>query len=219
MLIFQWVTTHMPLTIACLHTAESNAPLFESAAAALPGGALRLTHRIRPDLLREPSPETLAEAAALLHELTQGADAVLLTCSTIGEAASLVANPPCPVLRADATLAEAAMRAGGLAHLLYAAPSTRAPTQAIFESAAARTGATLDLRLVEGAWDMFLAGDLARYHACIATAAEGLPGRIVLAQASMAGAAALMTEAPPLTVPAVSVMAAARAALNARNPG
>jgi hypothetical protein len=208
----------MPLTIACLHTAESNAPLFEAAASALPGGALRLTHRIRPDLLREPTPATLAEAAALLRELTQGADAVLLTCSSIGEAATLVASAPCPVLRADAALAEAATRAGGLAHVLYAAPTTRAPTQAIFEAAAARTGATLDLRLVEGAWDLFLAGDLPAYHARIAAAAEGLPGRIVLAQASMAGAAALMNEAPPLTVPAVSVMAAARAALNARDP-
>lgn len=209
---------HVPLTIACLHTAESNAPLFEAAASALPGGALRLTHLVRPDLLREPTPETLAEAAGLLRELTQGADAVLLTCSTIGEAASLVTTAPCPVLRADAALAEAATRAGGLTHVLYAAPTTREPTRAIFSAAAARTGATMDLRLIEGAWDLFLAGDLAGYHARIAAAALGLPGRTVLAQASMAGAAALMREAPPLTVPAVSVMAAARAALNARNP-
>jgi hypothetical protein len=208
----------MPLTIACLHTAESNAPLFEGAAAALPGGALRLTHRIRADLLREPTPETLAEAVALLRELTEGADAVLLTCSTIGAAAALVTDAPCPVLRADAALAEAATRAGGLTHVLYAAPTTRGPTQAIFAAAAARSGASLDLRLVEGAWALFLAGDLTGYHACIAASAQGLPGRIALAQASMAGAAALMTEAPPLTVPAVSVMAAARAALKARDP-
>jgi hypothetical protein len=208
----------MPLTIACLHTAESNAALFEAAAAALPGGALRLTHRIRPDLLREPTPETLAEAAEVLRALAAGADAVLLTCSTIGEAAAQVTQAPCPVLRADAALAEAATRAGGLTHVLYAAPSTRAPTQAIFEAAAQQTGATLDLRLVQGAWDLFLAGELAAYHARIAAAATGLPGRIVLAQASMAGAAALMTEAPPLTIPAVSVMAAARAALKARDP-
>ena len=38
----------VPLTIACLHTAESNAALFQTAAEALPGGALRLTHRVRP---------------------------------------------------------------------------------------------------------------------------------------------------------------------------
>jgi hypothetical protein len=207
----------MPLTLACLHTAESNAPLFEAAAQALPGGALRLTHRIRPDLLREPTPETLAEATALLRDLAEGADAVLLTCSTIGAAAALAQDAACPVLRADAALAEAATRSGGRVEVLYAAPTTAAPTRAIFEAAAEGTGASLRLHLVEGAWAMFLGGDLAGYHATIAAAARPLPGRVVLAQASMAGAAALLPEAPPLTVPAIGVMAAARAALMARN--
>lgn len=208
----------MPLTIACLHTAASNAPLFDAAAAALPGGALRLTHTIRPDLLREPTPETLDEAAALLRDLAMSADAVLLTCSTIGGAVTLLEDAPCPVLRADAALAEAACRSGGPVHVLYAAPSTRGPTAALFAEAAARTGASLDLRLVEGAWEVFLAGDLPAYHARIAAAAAGLPGRVALAQASMAGAAALMTNGPPpLTIPAIGVMAAARAA-RAANP-
>ena len=209
----------MPLTIACLHTARSNAPLFDAAAKALPGGALRLAHTIRPELLREPTPETLAEAASLLRGLATAADAVLLTCSTIGAAAAMVGAAPCPVLRADAALAEAACRAGGTVHVLYAAPTTRGPTATLFAEAAAGTGASLDLRLVEGAWDLFLAGDLAAYHARIAAAAAGLPGRVALAQASMAGAAALMRgEPPPLTVPAIGVMAAARAAVLARNP-
>ncbi|UPY38370.1 hypothetical protein [Sediminicoccus sp. KRV36] len=207
----------MPLTIACLHTAHSNVPLFEAAAQALPGGALRLTHHVHPALLREPTPDTLREAATLLHDLAQVADAVLLTCSTIGAAAALAQDAARPVLRADGALAEAATRTGGRVQVLYAAPTTRAPTQAVFEAAAARTGATLHLHLVEGAWAMFLAGDLAAYHARIAETARGLPGRIVLAQASMAGAAALMPEAPPLTVPAIGVMAAARAALTARD--
>jgi hypothetical protein len=209
----------MPLTIACLHTAQSNAPLFDAAAEALPGGALRLTHEVRADLLREPTPETLAEAAALLHAMARRADAVLLTCSTIGAAVALVADAPCPVLRADAALAEAACRSGGPVHVLYAAPTTRGPTETLFAEAAAKTGASLDLRFVEGGWDLFLAGDLPAYHARIAETAAGLPGRIALAQASMAGAAALMGAAPPLTVPAIGVMAAARAAVRGRNPG
>lgn len=210
------VASRMPLTLACLHTADSNALLFQAAAEALPGGALHLTHRVRPDLLRDPTPATLAEAAALLREMAQGADAVLLTCSTIGAAAAQARDAPRPVLRADAALADAATRRGGLVEVLYAAPTTEAPTRAIFEAAAARTGAMVRLHLVEGAWPLFLAGETAAYHAAIARAAHGLPGRVVLAQASMAGAAALMAEAPPLTVPAISVMAAARAALKAR---
>lgn len=207
----------MPLTLACLHTAESNATIFEAAAAALPGGALTLTHRVRPDLLREPTPATLAEAASLLRELAKGADAVLLTCSTIGAAASQAQDAARPVLRADAALAEAATRRGGLVEVLYAAPTTEGPTRAIFEAAAKTSGAQLRLHLVEGAWALFLAGEIEAYHARIASVARRLPGRAVLAQASMAGAAALLPEAPPLTVPAISVMAAARAALKARD--
>ena len=206
----------MPITIACLHTAASNAPLFDAAAAGLPGGAVRLTHHVRADLLREPTSELLEAAAAQLREMAWHADAVLLTCSTIGGAMDLATDAPRPVLRADAALAEAATRPGGMVQVLYAAPSTRAPTQALFEAAAARTGATIHLRLVENAWPLFLAGDIAAYHAGIARAAKDLPGRIVLAQASMAGAAALFPQAPPLTVPAIGVMAAARAATQAR---
>ncbi len=207
----------MPLTLACLHTAHSNVALFEAAAAALPGGALSLTHQVRADLLREPTAETLEEAAALLRDLARNADAVLLTCSTIGAAAARAQDAPRPVLRGDAALAEAATRPGGLVEVLYAAPTTEGPTRAIFEAAAARTGAEIRLHLVEGAWPLFLAGETSAYHASIAHVARDLPGRVVLAQASMAGAAALLPEAPPLTVPAISVMAAARAALNARN--
>ena len=209
----------MPLTIACLHTAGSNAPLFDTAAAALPGGALRLTHRIRADLLREPTPETLAEAASLLREMAWHADAVLLTCSTIGAAAPLVTDAPRPVLRADAELAAAATRSGGEVHVFYAAPTTLEPTRRIFEAAADETGATIRMHLVPDAWALFLAGEMAAYHARIAETAAELGGRVVLAQASMAGAAALMAGTPPLTVPGIGVMAAARAAVLARKTG
>ena len=209
----------MPLRIACLHMAESNAPLFEASAAALPSGALRLIHRVRADLLRHPTPETLAEAAGVLREMARNADAVLLTCSTIGEAADLARDAPCPVLRADAALAEAATRSGGAVEVLYAAPTTREPTRHLFERAAARTGATVTLRLVPGAWDLFLVGEMAGYHERIAAMPLGRDRRIVLAQASMAGAAALMEGAPPLTVPGIGVMSAARAAVLARKSG
>ncbi len=206
----------MALTIACLHTAESNASLFDSAAAALPGGALRLTHKVRADLLRTPTPEVLAEAAAQLRDLAWHADAVLLTCSTIGAAAEQVRDAPRPVLRADGALAEAATRAGGAVHVLYTAPTTREPTRRLFEAAATSRGAQLVMHMVHGAWGLFQAGEMRAYLGRIAAAAEGLEGRVVLAQASMAPAAALMPDNPPLTVPGIGVMAAARAAMQAR---
>jgi len=75
------------------------------------------------------------------------------------------------------------------------------------------------MHLVEGGGALFLAGEIAAYHARIAATAAGLAGRIVLAQASMAGAATLMAGVSPLTVPGISVMAAARAAALARKSG
>lgn len=209
----------MPLIIACLHTAASNIPLFDASAAMLPGGALRLVHQSRPELLRPPTPGTLAETADVLRGMARRADAVLLTCSTVGEAVELLRDEPCPILRADAALAEAAARGGGDLQVLYAAPTTRGPTERLFKAAATPRGANVTFHLVEGAWALFLAGELEAYHALIAASARGLAGRVVLAQASMAGAAALIEGPPALTLPAVAVMSAARAAMSARKSG
>jgi hypothetical protein len=206
----------MALTIACLHTGPTNAALFDAAAAALPGGALRLTHESRPEWLRAPDAALLEEVASRLRLMAGQADAVLLTCSTLGEAVERAQNAPRPVLRADAALAAAAARSGGEVTVLYAAPSTRASTWKLFSEAAARTGADVGLYAVPGAWALFQAGKLEEYHAAIAKAARGRRGRVALAQASMAPAAALLAEAPPLTVPGTAVMAAARAALQYR---
>jgi hypothetical protein len=206
----------MALTIACLHTGPSNAALFDAAAATLPGGALQLTHQCRPEWLRTPDAALLEEVAALLRRMAEDADAVLLTCSTIGEAVEHAQDARCPVLRADAALAAAAARSGGEVAVLYAAPSTQASTWKLFSEAAARSGADVGLYAVPGAWPLFQAGRLDEYHAAIAQAARGRRGRVALAQASMAPAAALLAEAPPLTVPGTAVMAAARAALQHR---
>jgi hypothetical protein len=208
----------MPLTIACLHTAESNTALFDAAAAALPGGAITLLHRVRAELLRRPDAATLAEAARELEEMGRAADAVLLTCSTIGAAAGLARGARVAVLRADAALAEAALRAGGEVTVLYAAPTSEEPTTTLFRAVAERHGATAHIVMVPGAWALFLAGDFPGYHARIAEAARGAHGRVALAQASMAPAAALLAGAPPLTVPGTGVMAAARAAMDAKRP-
>jgi hypothetical protein len=206
----------MALIIACLHTAVSNAALFDAAAAALPGGALRLAHETRADWLRAPDDALLEEVGATLRRMADGADAVLLTCSAIGAAVEHAQGAARPVLRADAALAAAAVRSGGEVTVLYAAPSIRATTWKLFSEAAAQTGADVGLYAVPGAWALFLDGRLEAYHAMIAAAVRGRRGRVVLAQASMAPAAALLPEAPPLTVPGTAVMAAARAALQHR---
>ena len=191
------------MRIACLHTAESNVAVFE---AARPEG-VSLSHALRPDLLAAAeaeglTPEIAAATAQALAALRDGADAVLLTCSTLGPAAG-----PAGALRADAALVEAATAGGGTVEVLCAAPSTLAATAELFGAAAASTGARVTIRLVPGAWRLFHAGDHAGYAELIARDAEASrAGVVALAQASMAPAAHL-TARPVLTCPQVALAA------------
>lgn len=201
-------------TIACLHTAAGNLAVFD---AACPPGA-RLTHTLREDLLKDAEAaggltEEIAErtAAALEALATPGVDAVLLTCSTVGPGAAR-AKAPVPVLRVDAALAEQATRGGGKVVVLCAVETTVEPTRAIFAEAAARHGATLDVRLVPGAWAAFRAGDVAGYHRIVADAADAAHAEganaVALAQASMTGAVAMAKGPKPLASPPVGLAAA-----------
>jgi hypothetical protein len=205
-------------TIACLHTAAGNIAVFD---AACPPGAT-LTHTLREDLLKDAEAaggltEEIAQrtAAALEALATPGVDAVLLTCSTVGPGAAQ-ARAEIPVLRVDAALADAATRGGGKVVVLCAVETTVEPTRAIFAEAAARHGATLEVRLVPGAWAAFRAGDPARYHAIVAAAADAAfaegADEVALAQASMTGAVARAAGRKPLASPPVGLAAALGAA-------
>ena len=199
--------------IALLHTADSNVALFDQAAMASGLGArAQLIHSVRPDLLAAVQAagvltEALAgQTATALHALAEGADAVVLTCSSLGPAVGSLGPTSVPVIRADAALAEAASRGGGVVAVLYAAPTSREATQQLFAHAAETSGAVIDLRWVAGAWDAFLAGDAQAYGALImdemGRAEASGANRIALAQASMSIAASAPTKGVPvLTVP------------------
>ncbi|RVT92322.1 Asp/Glu racemase [Rhodovarius crocodyli] len=194
------------MTIACLHSAASNIPLFEPAAAR---HGLTLRHAVRADLLAEAeaaggaTPAILAETRAELARLAPGARALLLTCSTLGPA---VDDPlPLPAWRADAALARQAMARPGRLLVLCAVDTTLEPTRALF-AAHAPAGKEWELRLVPGAWARFRAGDTEGYAAAIRAAARGA-GTVALAQASMAVANA---GGDLLTVPDAAMAAAAQ---------
>ncbi len=210
-----------PVTIACLHTAESNIAVYEAAAKALglPEGMLR--HHVRADLLLAAenvghlTEEILGETAALLQHLAEDADAVVLNCSTLGPAVSkIAASAGTSIIRADATLAEQAVRRGGKVLVLCTVDTTIAPTTALFEAAAKATGAEIEVRLVPGAWAHFRAGDLSAYLASIADAVRAANSEgavtIAFAQASMTDAARLLPEKhpQPMTGPATALAAA-----------
>jgi aspartate/glutamate racemase len=211
------------MRIACLHTVDSNVPVLEAAASRIPG--LTLSHTVRADLLKRAeaagglTDAIRDEAAELLGALAADADAVLLTCSTVGpaaERADLLARVP--ILRVDAALASAsvAMAAAGKGRVdvLCAVQTTVEPTRALFERVADGTGVTIAMHIAPGAWDAFRAGDAATYHRLVAEAADALYAKgaevIAFAQASMAAAAALCTGGTPLTSPAAGLAAAAR---------
>ncbi|WP_260849089.1 aspartate/glutamate racemase family protein [Burkholderia thailandensis] len=198
----------MPAVIACLHTAASNVPLFEQAAAALGFAAGSLTHAVRPDLLAAAAlPEPIAaHTRAALVALARDADAVVLTCSTLGPSVDALAAHPKSIVRADAALARACARAGERIAVLCAAPSSERPTRALFEREARATGARMEVRIVPDAWARFHAGDAAGYRARLARAADAAYAQgfdvVAFAQASMAIAAPDVTLGPPpLTVP------------------
>ncbi|MGX9962563.1 hypothetical protein ACVFYP_04535 [Roseomonas sp. F4] len=195
--------------IACLHTAASNAPLFDAACPP----SLSLHHSIRPDLLAEAesagglTPEIAARTAAALDALAlPGIHAILLTCSTLGPAIDLTRSG-LPVHRADAALARAVARQPGPAVVLCAVETTLVPTKALF----AGCGAVVTVKLVPGAWPAFRAGDGALYAELVAAAADAAfadgAACLALAQSSMAPAAGLCRRGQALTVPGESLRA------------
>jgi hypothetical protein len=217
------------LNISCLHSAQSNIAVFEAARRALKYDNVMLKHRVRSDLLATaekeggPSPAVLLQTVDELTALAKGAHGVLLTCSTLGPAAQMAARTlEIPVLRVDKALAEEAVRVGGLVIVLCAVGTTIGPTRAVFEEAAlaAGTGAEIEVRLVPGAWDLFKTGRQDAYWRTIADAADtaSREGAVVaLAQASMAGAAA-MARGKPLTSPGTGLTTIVERALSAAKP-
>ncbi len=210
--------------IACLHTADSNIQVFDTALQELGTEGVTLHHSVRADLLAAAeqagglTPEIAEQTASVLRGLCDNADAVLLTCSTLGPAAEAVAAAASvPVFRVDAMLAHEAVRDGGKVAVLCAVQTTVEPTRLLFEKEARTTGAEVVMHLVPGAWNVFKAGDRSRYLSMIATAADeafqGGAAQVVLAQASMAGAAKLGTGGRlPLASPMVGLSTAVEAA-------
>lgn len=209
------------MRITCLHTAHSNVAVFDAAAEALGIGLDVLRHDVRPDLLAAAEQaggltvEVANATASALLSLAREADAVLLTCSTLGVAVEGLSTGT-PILRTDEALAVAAVQAGGNIAVLCAVQTTLEPTSRLFHKAAERSNASVTVHWVPGAWALFKAGDTDGYLSAIANAADRAyadgAGVVALAQASMSDAAARVKAGPP---PLTSATAGLRAALQA----
>ena len=214
--------------ITCLHTVDSNIAVFEEAAQELGISLSDLFHEVRSDLLVRAeqagglTDEIATETASMLQTLSHKADAVVLTCSTLGPSIDRINGKTMgPILRVDAALAEQSVAAGGIIVALCAVETTLEPTTRLFARAAERSQTLFDVRIVPGAWARFKAGDRDGYLSMIAEAADASyregATTVALAQASMAGAANLVTEGPkPLTSPVAGLAAAVKMAFRDR---
>jgi Asp/Glu/hydantoin racemase len=121
-----------------------------------------------------------------------GADAVMVTCSSIGPGVKEArAVFDFPVLRVDEPMAESAVQTGKRIGVAATLSTTLEPTMQLIEETAAARGQAVDILpcLCRGAFEAVLAGDTERHDSMVTEALASLRERadvIVLAQASMA---------------------------------
>lgn len=199
--------------LAMIHTGAVVIPTFARLAAdLLPDVEVHhlLDDRIVGDLGRGADPDTIA---ARLHDLgraavTAGASQVLFTCSSVSAYAAPLADAlGVPVHRVDEAMADEAVTLGVRISVVATVETTLRPTAALLRERAALLNRTIGLSevLVADAFAAVQAGDRERHDALVAAAVEE-QGRdhdvVVLAQASMASAAARASvSVPVLTSP------------------
>jgi len=174
---------------------------------------------VRAGSLRKATIRRLITQIASAEEA--GADAVLVTCSSIGPGVTLARQLfDIPVLRIDEAMAEKAVRQAHRIGVLATLRTTLDPTTALLREKAAAAGRTVELIecLCEDAFPAVLAGDTATHDRMLRQALmEDLKevDLIVLAQASMARVvttlAAGVLQTPILSSPELAVLSARQA--------
>lgn len=199
--------------VCLLHTVAGLPPVFDRLLAEqLPG--VHVSHLVDETLLadaveRGVLPRTRRRVVDhVAHAELTGADAVLVTCSSIGEAAEQARRyAAIPVCRIDAPMArQAAVHPGGRIAVLATLESTLGPTRRLIEQEAAAAGraVTVHASVCPGAFAALRAGDTDRHDRVVADEAARLARDadvLVLAQASMAR---IVSAQPGVSVPVLS---------------
>lgn len=162
----EWIITNLLDDGVMRHFREGNGPAVES-------GLLSLIERARD---------------------RYQAEAALVTCSaaSLGLMGRLSAASAVPLVKIDAPMAEAAVRAGAEIGVLVSFPPTLEPTRALLEEVARGAGRAIHIRteLREEALKALLQGETAAHDRLLADGARALAAAgveaIVLAQVSMA---------------------------------
>lgn len=206
---------------ALIHTVSTLVPAFKALCGELAPG-LDVFNIVDESLLQNCiregslSPTTARRLAGyVVSAQDAGADAVLVTCSSVG--AAVEQSRPfvrIPVLRVDEPMANEAVRRGRRVGVAATLRTTLEPTLALLRARAAAAGKDIELSstVCEGAFEAVIAGDTARHDAIVGAALRTLcetSDVVVLAQASMARVADQLTglsrDVPILSSPRLAV--------------
>lgn len=183
----------MSKTLALIHTSPVLVPAFNELAAKLLG-ATRVFHMVDESLIKNTIRTGHLEKSTMLrvvHHIEAaaqaGADAVLVTCSSIGPAVN-AARPlfDLPVMRIDEPMARKAVESGKRIGVLATLRTTLEPTVQLLRDTGAEE---IVSKLCEGAFEAVISGDTATHDRMVTAGLKELAAQvdvIVLAQASMA---------------------------------
>ncbi len=150
------------------------------------------------------SKQTIRRMMGMIESAHQGgADAVMVTCSSIGEGVPIARQQfDFPVIRVDEALAEAAVQSGTRIGVAATLRTTLEPTVALLRHTAERAGRNVEIvsDLSDGAFECLIAGDAPRHDRMLTASLTELRKKVdvvVLAQASMARIAAQFTDPGP----------------------
>lgn len=183
-----------------LHTAAVHAGTFDALA---PDADFE--HQIRPDWLQRAQGGIDIELRREIAQAIQAAEgAVLCSCTTIGDVAEAAG-----AIRIDWPMMLEAARIGGPVLMAYCLESTAEPSQALLRRAFGQLDPQLACLQLGQHWQLFEAGDGSGFAGAVAADVlqrleAGAFGCVILAQASMAGAAEAIrsgTEVPVLASP------------------
>jgi Asp/Glu/hydantoin racemase len=210
--------------VTLIHTVAGLAPVFNSLARdVLPPGT-RIVHLVDEELLQDTirRGSIAHQTRSRLRDYVEfagrsGADAVMVTCSSVGPVVDeLAPDAGVPVVRVDTAMADEAVRIGARVGVLGTLSTTLQPTAELIRARAGRE-VHVDARLAEGAFEALQAGDTAEHDRRVLAALSELLARVdvvVLAQASMARVAELLPSGerrvPILTSPRLAVERLAR---------
>ncbi len=219
--------------LTLFHTTASNETLFRTLLAEM-GPEIEARHILAADLLDRAIAQGRVTAdiaadvrARMRAALDDGARMLLCTCSTLGTCADEMNDPR--VLRIDRAMAQRAVAQGGRVLVAACVASTLEPTVKLLRESAppARIGTAanetpqIKTLLMDDLWPHFQLGEPIVYWQGIAERLrKQAPAYdcIVLAQASMAGAADLLNDlpVPVLSSPRIGLEAAIAAYRNLR---